>query len=429
MQAEQKQNFTISTPFRVLNNSALFAKHEKIPEQSQAVTTSAPFQSSKDLPTPSECTQCVLHKHEILICGSAYRRACYSYHTLKNEYKFICSYPRDVTLSGHCVVKLVDNRNEITLLSFGGNKHTKMHTLIMKYVSVWSNDNDNGNEMNDPKKSKKSKKSNNLNNYNQWVTFRDNSNNPIIIGENEDDDEIGDENGYEGARAVIGGSNNHLLFITYYPKNISVFDLNTFQFIKHDSLPTNYTRYHCFVSKSENEQEKNKNYKMLLFCDKKGLSIEYNEDNNSFQFNQLRACNDVTIFNRFAYICINDIILFFGGYGWEGNKYVVSKLAHKYSIQENTWTTFEHTLPIPLYNCFGILNENNNYIHIIGGSDTKRDIISTHIKTKLNIWRDSSELSKDEIKLVVQNWVRILKIKLGWIDDFDKIIIKYSKLT
>ncbi|ETO29687.1 hypothetical protein RFI_07432 [Reticulomyxa filosa] len=136
------------------------------------------FQSLKELPIPLFQSQCVVHKHELLIC----ERACYSYHTIKNEYKFICEYPSDVKLSGHCVVKLVDkdsnkHRNQITLLSFGGSEYTKRHTLIMKYVSVWSN------------------MSSNSNNHNQWVPFTDNHNHPIIIGRNNSD--------YRGGRAVL----------------------------------------------------------------------------------------------------------------------------------------------------------------------------------------------------------------------------------
>ncbi|ETO16427.1 hypothetical protein RFI_20911, partial [Reticulomyxa filosa] len=186
-----------------------------------------PFQSLKELPTPLKQSQCVPHKHELLICGGYQQRACYSYHTIKNEYKFICEYPSGIQLHGHCVVKLVDNNNinkdnnQITLLSFGGlNKHT----LVMKYVSVWSNI---------------SNKFNKLNNYNQWTPFTDNHNNPIIMGK---------ENGpYIGVRAVIGGRDNDLLFITFRYRYISVFDLNTFQFIKHNTLPTDYyIGSHCF---------------------------------------------------------------------------------------------------------------------------------------------------------------------------------------
>ncbi|ETO15169.1 hypothetical protein RFI_22193, partial [Reticulomyxa filosa] len=95
----------------------------------------------KELPIPLSLSQCVLHKHELLICGDQFKRACYSYHTLKDEYKFICEYPSHVKLFGHCVVKLVDRNsnndkynNQITLLSFGSDLYGKnKHTLVMKY--------------------------------------------------------------------------------------------------------------------------------------------------------------------------------------------------------------------------------------------------------------------------------------------------------
>ncbi|ETO33606.1 hypothetical protein RFI_03496, partial [Reticulomyxa filosa] len=221
---------------------------ERETEQSRQITSQ--FQTLKELPTPLEQSQCVLHKHELLICGGISRRACYSYHTLKNEYKFICEYPSHVTLWGHCVVKLVNSNsnsdkdnNQITLLSFGGSPITKKHTLVMKYVSVWSdgdnNDDENENETNKSKKLSKLNQLNKSNNYNEWIPFTDNHNHPIIIRRNDDY--------YLGARVLIGGINNHLLFITYRDNNISVFDLNTFQFIKHDQLPTNnIIKYHCF---------------------------------------------------------------------------------------------------------------------------------------------------------------------------------------
>ncbi|ETO32303.1 hypothetical protein RFI_04812 [Reticulomyxa filosa] len=71
------------------------------------------------------------------------------------------------------VVKLVDkdnnkDNNKITLLSFGGDYN---HTLMMKYISVWSDI---------------SNKSNELNNYNQWIPFTDNHNHSIIIGRDND---------------------------------------------------------------------------------------------------------------------------------------------------------------------------------------------------------------------------------------------------
>ncbi|ETO11818.1 hypothetical protein RFI_25557 [Reticulomyxa filosa] len=142
------------------------------------------FQNLKEFPILLDESQCVPHKHEILICGGYNQRVCYSYHTLKNEYKLICEYPSDAELNGHCVVKLVnkDNNNKdsnsITLLSFGGSNFRKRHTLVMEYVSVWGN------------------VSNELNKYNQWVPFTDEHNLPIIIGKYEG-------HNYHGARAVI----------------------------------------------------------------------------------------------------------------------------------------------------------------------------------------------------------------------------------
>ncbi|ETO15678.1 hypothetical protein RFI_21686, partial [Reticulomyxa filosa] len=234
---------------------------------------------------------------------------------------------------------------------------------------------------------KKKKKNNN---HNQWVHFKDNRKRPIIIGRDNDD--------YVGVSAVIGGKNNNLLFITYQYNNISVFDLNTFRFIKHDTLPTNNNliSFHCFVSKSENKQEqemmktnegKNKqNYQMLLFCKKTGLSIEYDEDNNTFQFHQIPVCHDMKSFNFYAYVCINDVILFFGGSN--GNLFgtVVSKSVRKYSIRENKWMIFQNALPSPLGDCVGILSEDNTCVHIIGGRNENRSAVSTQMKTKVCLW-------------------------------------------
>ncbi|ETO09042.1 hypothetical protein RFI_28346 [Reticulomyxa filosa] len=141
----------------------------------------------------------------------------------KNGYKFICKYPSDAKLDGHYVMKLVDNNSkdssQITLFSVGFN-----------YVG-----------------SNISNKLDKLNNYNKCVPFTDNHNHPIIIGREYDN--------HCGIRVVIGGSSNHLLFITYYRFKISLFGLSTFQFIKHDKLPTNDDIwYHCFVSKLKNRQ-------------------------------------------------------------------------------------------------------------------------------------------------------------------------------
>ncbi|ETO05822.1 hypothetical protein RFI_31573 [Reticulomyxa filosa] len=158
--------------------------------------------------------------------------------------------------------------------------------------------------------------------------------------------------------------------------------------------------------------KKNKqNYQMLLFCKETGLSIEYDEDNNTFQFQELLVCHDIAPFYSYAYVRINDIILFFGGLDF----FAVSKAVH-----------------IPLRNCVAILTEENNDVHIIGGVKDKDIKISTHMKTKVRIW-DPSQLviiclfSKNEIKFIIQYWIRTLQIRFGWIYDFNQLIMKYSK--
>ncbi|ETO05618.1 hypothetical protein RFI_31778 [Reticulomyxa filosa] len=166
----------------------------------------------------------------------------------------------------------------------------KLPIPLMKYVSVWSDDknnnDENGNEKNKSKQLNQLNKFNKSKNYNQWIPFIGNYNRPINIRS--------DPYNYEGARALIGGRNNHLLFITYPVNNISVFDLNIFQFIKHDTLPTNdWIWYHCFVSKSEygqvqemmkTNQKYKQNYQMLLFCGRQDYQLNIMKITKLFNF-------------------------------------------------------------------------------------------------------------------------------------------------
>ncbi|ETO29945.1 hypothetical protein RFI_07173 [Reticulomyxa filosa] len=331
--------------------------------------TTSLFQTLSPLPIPLYLSQCVVHKHEILICGGEYKRDCYSYHILKDQYKRICSYPKDVTPRGHCIVKYISNENidEVNLLSLGG---VYEHSLIMKYVSVW---NDNDVEM---------KK---MSDRNEWLPFTDNQNKSICISKKKD--------GYEGMRAVIGGSNNHLLFIFYFHNNIDVFDLNLRQYINHNTLPMDmhYIFYHCFVLKKNYERtstKKNLNSKkneMLLFCENVGLSIDYDESSNTFQFHKLWVCTTMRTFRSCAYVCINDFILFFGG--WNG--YIssdISQEVHKYSMKEKKWIKFEQKLPFILRDFIGVLNEDSTCIHFLGGRDKKDCAMSVHITTNISEW-------------------------------------------
>ncbi|ETO27198.1 hypothetical protein RFI_09934, partial [Reticulomyxa filosa] len=36
-------------------------------------------------------------------------------------------------------------------------------------------------------------------------------------------------------------------------------------------------------------------------------------------------------------------------------------------------------------------------------------------------------LLEKEIQIIIRHWIRILKIKLGWINDFDKLVVNYTR--
>ncbi|ETO13462.1 WD-40 repeat protein [Reticulomyxa filosa] len=380
-----------------------------------------PFETLASLYVPFRLTQCIALKNEIIICGGYNQNSCYSYHTIKNNYKFICEYPNEINLDTHCVLKMIDNNdtnnkdlNEITLLSFcGANKHT----LIMKYKSVWDNENEITQLSND---------------YNKWIPL-------MNIGRDEDD--------YCGMTAIIGGKNNNLLFIVYPSNNVSIFDLNKYQFIKHDILPinsnTNNTIYQpCFISKSDNE--------MLLFYQSIGLSIKYDEDNNIFEFFNIRVCTTIRTFRQYQYIYVNNFILFFG----ESQ----SDEIYKYSIIENKWTKYKQTIPIPRDDYIAILSADQSFIHIL----LIFEGVLAHVKIELNTWiKDEEEKDeqwmkeeeqrfdieaineeleemkenidfkklkkKKEIGSIINQWMRLSLIyKMGWINEFNIIILRYT---
>ncbi|ETO23286.1 tetratricopeptide TPR_2 [Reticulomyxa filosa] len=323
-------------------------------EEKTSLSTLTAFEYLPSLPLPLFQSQCVSHNDEILICGGYYERDCYSYHVIKKQYKRICSYPDDVKLFDYVIVKLENkeaNDDSITLLSFSGKPK---HTLVMKYVSVWK------------KEEKEEEKG-----CNEWVIFTDGTNKPCHIAR--------DKSSYEGARAVIGGKKRNLLFISYPPKNLDVFDLDMCKYVSYSTLPTDdgWIWYHCFVLRNPTRNN------MLLFYKKTGLSIVYSEENNDFTFDSLHICEDISSLKRYAYLCVNDIILCFGG---RSNR-SVSKQICKYSILEDKWTKLQYMLPMPLCDCNAIFDKRSNCVHIIGGKDNKKDNLAVNMKTALKMWK------------------------------------------
>ncbi|ETO24099.1 hypothetical protein RFI_13060 [Reticulomyxa filosa] len=336
----------------------------------------SPFESLASLPIPLSQSQCVAHKQELLICGGYWNSECYSYHTIKNQYKRICIYPYEIKLRGHCVVKRVNRNdpNDISLLSFGG---MKKHALTLRYESIWEEkEKEQEQEQEQAAVGQKSK-------VNEWIPLTDKKGNCICIGRYQDD--------YEGARALIGGSNNNLLFITYFPNNIDVFDLDTWQLINQSTFPSiNNILFHCFVTTASNGQEHTKSNKMLLFCEHTGLSIDYDEECDIFEIDKVRVCSAIRPFNRYAYVCVGDVILFFGGWSTAS----VSKETFKYSMKEDKWTKCDCIFPHDLKYSVAVVDADNTYVHIIGGFDGNRDS-NMHMRANIETWtKEKTEREK-----------------------------------
>ncbi|ETN99286.1 Protein kinase [Reticulomyxa filosa] len=107
---------------------------------------------------------------------------------------------------------------------------------------------------------------------------------------------------------------------------------------------------------------------MILFCEKIGLLIKYDEEKNAFEFFDLPICDNIKKYNKYAYLHFNNYIFLFGGYHVDINVNIsISRLIYKYIINEKIWTKMNQELPLCLADSIALLNK--NYIYIIGGSN------------------------------------------------------------
>ncbi|ETO00351.1 hypothetical protein RFI_37096 [Reticulomyxa filosa] len=328
------------------------------------------FQILPELPKPLAPSHCILFKDELLIYGGYTTNDCYSYHTLKKQYKYICSYPNDIQMDGHCVVQLIHsqtNSNEIHLLSFGGQGGNKMkQTFSMKYKSVW--------EISESKSEHQS--------FNTWIRHNQDTN----IGKLEDH--------LQGVRGLIGGINNDLLFITHHPKNIKVIDLKTMKAlagIKNNTIPKeNDIFYHCFVPLTMNNRKLINHF--ILFCRNTGLLIKYDERNKTFHYEKLPICPALNGSYSYSFVYLYDFIFLFGGFN--GNTWQKVKSVYKYSMKEKIWTECKFTLPMAISQSFAILSDDNKNVHVIGGRNAKYEIQKMHVNVNVEQLFEKSELLK-----------------------------------
>ncbi|ETO35890.1 hypothetical protein RFI_01171 [Reticulomyxa filosa] len=284
-----------------------------------------------ELPKSFTATQCILFKEELLICGGKQTNDCYSYHTLKKQYKYICSYPNDVKLSGHCVVQLIHsqtNPNEIDLLSFGGQgKDTMKQTFSMKYKSVW--------EISDHNHHSNLKSENQS--FNTWIRHNEDTN----IGKFEDN--------LIGVRGLIGGK-----IMIYYNETIEKW---------HNTKRENKfgIQYHCFVPLTMNNEKVINHF--ILFCRNTGLLIKYDEQNQTFHYEKLPI-------STHTQEKINSV--------------------YKYSMKDKTWNECKITLPMKISLSFAILNDDTN-VHVIGGLNGNNEL-KMHVSMNIEQLFEKAEL-------------------------------------
>ncbi|ETO27401.1 hypothetical protein RFI_09731 [Reticulomyxa filosa] len=316
------------------------------------------FEQLPDLPADFYRAQCVWFGEELLICGGSHNNQCYSYHVSKRQYKEICSYPKEVTLYGHTVIICARSeskeKDRVTLLSFGGGPYgwsVPYHTMLMDYKSVWS------------KQKSKHK--------NKWVAFG----NGTFFGENYD---------FGGARALVGGTDNALLFITRSPRYIEIVDLKTYKYIdnlKNNILPIskdNDVFYHCFIPLSTHH--------FILISENEIILIQFHQSTHAFEYHILPTCPTLKFCRSFAYVYFNHQIILFGG--WDFNKSQCTDSIHIFHVKKKSWSQCNFTLPFPINGSAAVFNPFQFAVHLIGGKNDDRENQSTHffIPIKKIVW-------------------------------------------
>ncbi|ETO30016.1 hypothetical protein RFI_07107 [Reticulomyxa filosa] len=70
----------------------------------------------------------------------------------------------------------------------------------------------------------------------------------------------------------------------------------------------------------------------------------------------------------------------------------------------------------------------NHFFHLASSKKSQKktaETMTTHGNEKQSFRSVLSE--EEETQIIIQYWTRILKIKLGWIQDFNKLVAKYVK--
>ncbi|ETO15754.1 WD-40 repeat-containing protein, partial [Reticulomyxa filosa] len=71
---------------------------------------------------------------------------------------------------------------------------------------------------------------------------------------------------------------------------------------------------------------------------------------------------------------------------------------------------------------FSFLNKSSSIFFILHHQKTYQEQSKKSSKMNLNLSMKSKE---EEIQIIIHHWIRTLNIKLGWIKDFDKLVVNY----
>ncbi|ETO11619.1 hypothetical protein RFI_25758 [Reticulomyxa filosa] len=248
-------------------------------------------------------------------------------------------------------------------------------TFSMKYKSIW--------KMKEEDIQSDSKIDNQP--FNTWIKH----NQDTKIGKLED--------GLKGVRGSIGGINNDLLCITYFPGNIEVIDLKTMKplnGIKGNIIPkgieTYGITYHCFMPLTINNKKVINQF--ILFYRNIGLLIKYDDKTNHLNF------------TSYSFVYIFNYLFLIGGLN--GNTKEKTKLVYKLSIIEKKWTGCRVNLPIESNGYFAILGNDMN-VYLFGKSTKVKSIfMSIHVE------KIFEKIEFLEMANLYENYITKLKLEI-----------------
>jgi len=228
-----------------------------------------------------------------------------------------------------------------------------------------------------------------------------------------------------GACALIGGSKQHLLFITRESNEIDVIELQSWEYlktIKNTTLPiakNNYIGSHCLVSINNSKN----NNEFCFMARGETLLIRYDEEHKEFSYRQISApLASFQFYTNYAYAYWNRRMFIFGGVDAKRDKPMDSIWILDIHKKDTIWKKSELKMPSAIGDATAVLSESDSSAHIIGGNDDKGKDQSTHYVMNL--------LTLQDIETIAKYWIRTQEKELtkGWIGEFNKIIANYINI-